>query len=98
MHGCGGWLGLVLYIGPKWGYGGGPRRGVGRCGLPLLKKGGGRRARGLAPISPYPQGSWSRFRDPFGVSLADAFVYWRRGVVQLLRLVWQGRIALFGMC
>eukprot|EP00962_Isochrysis_galbana_P023606 scaffold7141_cov107-Isochrysis_galbana.AAC.2 len=37
MHGCGGWLGLVLYIGPGWGYGGGPRRGVGRCGLPLLK-------------------------------------------------------------
>eukprot|EP00962_Isochrysis_galbana_P010525 scaffold2908_cov105-Isochrysis_galbana.AAC.9 len=33
MHGCGGWLGLVLYIGPGWGYGGGPRRGVGRCGL-----------------------------------------------------------------
>eukprot|EP00962_Isochrysis_galbana_P020170 scaffold5891_cov121-Isochrysis_galbana.AAC.1 len=25
MHGCGGWLGLVLYIGPGWGYGGGPR-------------------------------------------------------------------------
>eukprot|EP00962_Isochrysis_galbana_P020677 scaffold6058_cov159-Isochrysis_galbana.AAC.4 len=24
MHGCGGWLGLVLYIGPGWGYGGGP--------------------------------------------------------------------------
>eukprot|EP00962_Isochrysis_galbana_P044058 scaffold16963_cov131-Isochrysis_galbana.AAC.5 len=22
MHGCGGWLGLVLYIGPGWGYGG----------------------------------------------------------------------------
>eukprot|EP00962_Isochrysis_galbana_P013351 scaffold3801_cov124-Isochrysis_galbana.AAC.21 len=28
LHGCGGWLGLVLYIGPGWGYGGGPRRGV----------------------------------------------------------------------
>eukprot|EP00962_Isochrysis_galbana_P024461 scaffold7504_cov121-Isochrysis_galbana.AAC.4 len=37
MHGCGGWLGLVLYIGPGWGYGGGPRRGVGRCGLPLTR-------------------------------------------------------------
>eukprot|EP00962_Isochrysis_galbana_P017537 scaffold5040_cov95-Isochrysis_galbana.AAC.2 len=28
LHGCGGWLGLVLYIGPGWGCGGGPRRGV----------------------------------------------------------------------
>eukprot|EP00962_Isochrysis_galbana_P000210 scaffold52_cov109-Isochrysis_galbana.AAC.7 len=34
LCGCGGWLGLVLYIGPGWGYGGGPRRGVGRRGLP----------------------------------------------------------------
>eukprot|EP00962_Isochrysis_galbana_P011048 scaffold3092_cov121-Isochrysis_galbana.AAC.9 len=40
MHGCGGWLGLVLYIGPGWGYGGGPRRRVGRCGL-LLTRGRG---------------------------------------------------------
>eukprot|EP00962_Isochrysis_galbana_P010558 scaffold2922_cov125-Isochrysis_galbana.AAC.1 len=42
MHGCGGWLGLVLvlYIGPGWGYGGGPRRGVGRCGLPFYQREG----------------------------------------------------------
>eukprot|EP00962_Isochrysis_galbana_P024338 scaffold7450_cov99-Isochrysis_galbana.AAC.1 len=40
MHGCGGWLGLVLYIGPGWGYGGGPRHGVGRCGLPFYKREG----------------------------------------------------------
>eukprot|EP00962_Isochrysis_galbana_P013093 scaffold3743_cov120-Isochrysis_galbana.AAC.2 len=41
MHGCGGgWLGLVLYIGPGWGYGGGPRHGVGRCGLPFYQREG----------------------------------------------------------
>eukprot|EP00962_Isochrysis_galbana_P053207 scaffold24658_cov113-Isochrysis_galbana.AAC.3 len=53
MHGCGGWLGLVHYVGPGWRYGGGPRHGVGRCGVPLTKRGGGGRAHGLAPISPY---------------------------------------------
>eukprot|EP00962_Isochrysis_galbana_P016613 scaffold4760_cov113-Isochrysis_galbana.AAC.5 len=39
--GGGGRLGLVLYIGPGWGYGGGPRRGVGRCGLPFTGGRGG---------------------------------------------------------
>eukprot|EP00962_Isochrysis_galbana_P043733 scaffold16744_cov101-Isochrysis_galbana.AAC.2 len=53
MHGCGGWLGLVLYIGPGWGYGGGPRRGVGRCGLPQHKGGGEARPRaGAGPYHP----------------------------------------------
>eukprot|EP00962_Isochrysis_galbana_P055329 scaffold27087_cov130-Isochrysis_galbana.AAC.3 len=76
MHGCGGWLGLVLYIGPGWGCGGGPRRGVGRCGLPQHKGGGGERPR-AGPYLPLPSGevpslSLSHFRDPLRVSLADA--------------------------
>eukprot|EP00962_Isochrysis_galbana_P050379 scaffold21787_cov122-Isochrysis_galbana.AAC.1 len=40
MHGCGGGLGLVLYIGPGWGYGGGPRHGMGRCGLHFYQREG----------------------------------------------------------
>ena len=51
LHGCGGWLGLVLYIGPGWGYGGGPRRGVGRCGLPLTRGRGGPSCYSRSPIS-----------------------------------------------
>eukprot|EP00962_Isochrysis_galbana_P018049 scaffold5192_cov114-Isochrysis_galbana.AAC.3 len=61
LHGCGGWLGLVLYIGPGWGYGGGPRRGVGRCGLPLFKRGGGEACPWAGPYLPLPSGevaSW----------------------------------------
>jgi len=41
----------VLYIGPGWGYGGGPRRGVGRCGLPLTRGRGGPSCYSRSPIS-----------------------------------------------
>eukprot|EP00962_Isochrysis_galbana_P002609 scaffold711_cov105-Isochrysis_galbana.AAC.1 len=55
VHGCGGWLGLVLYIGPGWGYGVEALGvGWGGVGCLYLREGGGRRARGLAPIFPYP--------------------------------------------
>eukprot|EP00962_Isochrysis_galbana_P032966 scaffold10947_cov123-Isochrysis_galbana.AAC.5 len=71
MHGWGGWLGLALYIGPGWGYGGGPRRGVGRGG-PLFKVPTVTPRGAFAPVIVL-RCCWSRFRDPFGVSLADAF-------------------------
>eukprot|EP00962_Isochrysis_galbana_P044066 scaffold16967_cov113-Isochrysis_galbana.AAC.1 len=54
MHGCGGWLGLVLYIGPGWGYGGGPRHGVGRCGLPFYQREGRSALVRAGPLSPAP--------------------------------------------
>ena len=41
----------MLYIGPGWGYGGGPRHGVGRCGLPFTRGRGGPR---VGPLSPAP--------------------------------------------
>eukprot|EP00962_Isochrysis_galbana_P027405 scaffold8624_cov110-Isochrysis_galbana.AAC.1 len=63
-HGCGGWLGLVLYIGPGWGYGGGPRRGVGRCGLPLFKRGGGEACPWAGPYLPLPSGEVPFLRFP----------------------------------
>eukprot|EP00962_Isochrysis_galbana_P054878 scaffold26533_cov129-Isochrysis_galbana.AAC.2 len=51
-----GWLGLVLHIGPGWGYGGGPRRGAGRCGLPFTRGRGG--PGWLEPV-PYLPPLWS---------------------------------------
>ena len=63
LHGCGGWLGLVLYIGPGWGYGGGPRRGVGRCGLPHIKGGGGGAPLGW-PLSPLTLRGGPLFKVP----------------------------------
>eukprot|EP00962_Isochrysis_galbana_P003247 scaffold910_cov115-Isochrysis_galbana.AAC.10 len=63
MHGCGGWLGVVLYIGPGWGYGGGPRRGVGRCGLPHIR-GGGEARPWAGPYLPLPSGEVPSLRFP----------------------------------
>eukprot|EP00962_Isochrysis_galbana_P059634 scaffold33345_cov123-Isochrysis_galbana.AAC.2 len=51
---CAGWLGLVHYIGPEWRYGGGPRQGVGRCGLPFYKREGRSALVRAGPLSPAP--------------------------------------------
>eukprot|EP00962_Isochrysis_galbana_P038553 scaffold13700_cov136-Isochrysis_galbana.AAC.4 len=81
MHGCGGWLGLVLYIGPGWGYGGGPRRGVGRCGLPLTRGRGGPSCYSRSPISC----PWSGFHcDPTPTETLD-LVIWGFSEVLVLR-------------
>eukprot|EP00962_Isochrysis_galbana_P043887 scaffold16869_cov84-Isochrysis_galbana.AAC.2 len=70
--------GLVLYGGPGWRYGGGPRRGVGRCGLPLSYGGGGG-APVAWPLSPLTLRGGPLFkvltvppRDPLSWSQAGA--------------------------